>query len=442
MRRDVESFLATWRQSTDRRPLLLRGARQVGKSHLIQTFGRSNFQNLVEINLELEPQYKELFNSLDPQKILNSVSLVTGKEIVPGSTLLFFDEVQVCPEAIKALRYFYEQIPDLHVIAAGSLIEFALEADSVSVPVGRVQYLYIKPVSFLEFLSATGEEKLRDCVENISFERPPDSIVHQRLLELIRTYSVIGGMPAVVRQYAENRSLTAIEPIQALIHQTYRDDFGKYASRAKIQYLTQVYLAAPGLIAQKFKYSKVDREVGARELKAALELLVRAGVIHKVRACSAAGLPFEASVRENIFKTLFLDIGLAQRALGAAAEITLSKEYITINRGAIAEQFVGQELLALEPAWDDYKLFYWEREKRNSSAEVDYLMAVNGQVVPVEVKAGTTSKLKSLKMLMDQHKLRVGVRISEQPLQVNANILTIPFYATSQMTRLIGPNIA
>jgi predicted AAA+ superfamily ATPase len=255
----------------------------VGKSYTVTEFGEKEFENLVKINFEQHPQYKTCFDTLDPNQIIETISMLHKTAIKPGKSLLFLDEIQECPKAITALRYFHEQMPELHVIGAGSLLEFALEEENFKMPVGRVQYLYMKPFSFREFLAAVGENRSLEMIDTINPDKPLNPVIHQHLLSLVKKYSIVGGMPRAVAEYAAGGSLAQCHQIHTIITQTYRNDFGKYASKVKHKYLQKIFYSVPKMVGRKFKYSHVDNTIQSRELKEALELLEKAGVVYRVK---------------------------------------------------------------------------------------------------------------------------------------------------------------
>lgn len=444
MKRDIEKVLNKWKDEKRRYPLLLRGARQVGKSYSIKKFATENFENLVEINFEQYPKYKACFDTLNPVKIIESISVLSNSSIISGKTLLFLDEIQECPNAIISLRYFYEQFPQLHVIGAGSLLEFALSQEDFKMPVGRIQYIFLKPLSFLEFLDAIGEEKIRNIIENLSQNNLPSKVIHEHIMSFIKLYSVVGGMPAVVYEYINSKNLKQCLNVQTIIIQTYRDDFGKYASRVKYKYLQTLFYGVPKMVGRKFKYSNIDRDMQARDLKEALILLEKAGVIFKVKHTDGNGIPLEAEVKENIFKTVFLDIGLMQNICGLNSEIflTSNEDFIKINEGAVAEQFVAQELLNYQDYYIQPSLYYWVREAKNSNAEVDYVIPCCSKPLPVEVKSGKTGALRSMHLFLKKANLSVGIKISQLPFDDSLPIVSIPFYAIKKIPELISSLIS
>jgi predicted AAA+ superfamily ATPase len=437
MKRDIESNLLRWKNNDNRSPLLIRGARQVGKSYVIEQFGKDHFSNLVIINFEQYPQFKECFHSLDPIAIISSLELLTNQTITQNETLLFLDEIQECPNAIMALRYFKEQMPRLHIIGAGSLLEFTLNNPSFRMPVGRIQFLFLKPLSFGEYLDASGHEKLRKFLNEIKISDSVDSIIHTKLLSLVNQYSALGGMPEVVKEYIESKSLLKCQDIQTNILLTYRNDFGKYAKKTNHLLLEKVFNKAPGFVGKSIKYSKLVEEADIRNIKNCLNNLADAGLINRIYSTSGSGLPLLAHINEKKNKLLFLDIGLVKRACRLELDVFFKADLMLVNDGAFAEQLVGQELLAYTRSEDEKFLFFWVRETLNSSAEVDYLTNVDQRIVPIEVKSGSTGSLRSLRIFMEEKKINLGVRISEKPLLLEKDILTLPFYMIENLPRLV-----
>jgi predicted AAA+ superfamily ATPase len=407
----------------------------VGKSYVVEKFGNSEFSNMVLINLE-KPTFRNSFDSLEPTKIVAELELLTGKRIIPGETLLFLDEIQECPNAIMALRYFKEEMQALHVIGAGSLLEFTLNDEYFKVPVGRIEFLYLQPLSFLEFLEAKKLDILKDELTNFSLENPPSEVVHEHYLKLIHEYAIVGGMPGVLKKYLLSQSFLDVQYVQSDLLYTYQRDFGKYAKKTIHHNLQLVFEKAPGLIAQWFKYKNVDPNVPPKEIKTALTHLFHAGLLYPIYSTSASGLPFVTDVNEKKFKLLFLDIGLVKRACRLEAQLLLNKNIMFLNDGAFAEQLVGQELLAYHEKHEKPELYFWNREQKNSHAEVDYLSILDGKIVPIEVKSGATGRLKSIRIFMEEKKITLGVRISEAPLSFQDGLLSVPFYLISELPRI------
>ncbi len=433
MRRSAMKFLLEWKTDPDRKPLMIRGARQVGKSYLVREFAQ-NFENFAEVNFEFNPQLKSIFeNSLDPEQIILKLSIVLNVEITAGKTLLFFDEIQYCPNAILALRYFYEKMPRLHVIAAGSLIDFALE--KVGIPVGRIRSFYLFPLSFVEFLWAKGKDQLASYLSEHDVSDEMDAPMHQIYLSELSEYFAVGGMPEAVLKWTETRNLKTIRRIHNNLLDTYRQDFNKYATSKKIQYVEKIFESVPRLLGQKFRYVSVDREIRSRVLKQALELLIKAGIVHSVTHSAANGQPLGAEANQNIFKLIFLDIGLAQTMLGVdSGQWIVDMQKMFVNKGEIAEAFVGQELLAYNDPFIRKKLYFWMREQKNASAEVDYVEIVQGNVTPIEVKSGKTGSLKSLYLFLKQKtNTRFGVHFSLNNFYRKEKINGLPLYAVSRL---------
>jgi predicted AAA+ superfamily ATPase len=438
MQRDLESELMRWKNSKEHMPLLLRGARQVGKSHLATSFAKTYFENVLVINFEKEEKYKLAFETLDPNDILNRLYLQSGHRVMPGKSLLFLDEIQECTQALKALRYFKEDMPALHVIAAGSFLEFALNDEKMRMPVGRVESLFLKPLSFYEYLTALGLQHLRDYLNQATLATGIETIVHDELCDHLRNYFFTGGLPDVVNEYILSRNLERVQTKQFGLVQSYRDDFGKYANKTKHQYMQKILNEAPGFIGEKFIYSRVDPDIGSREIKNALGYLIEAGLLYKIHHTNASGLPLSSLMNEKHFKIICLDIGLANLTSQLSPELFLQKDLMLLNRGAQAEQFAGQELLAYRKPYMQSELFYWDRQNPSSSAKVDYVINVNDRIIPIEIKAGKTGSLRSLQLFLNEKNYELGIRLSLKPLEMNHRILSIPLYMIAEIPRLIA----
>lgn len=421
-------------------PLLLRGARQVGKTHLVSTFGQQEFRHFVHINFELNPEHKNCFISLEPESIVTAIEAVTKTKVISGDTLLFLDEIQECPNAINALRYFKEKMPELHVIAAGSLLEFAINDEDTNVPVGRVQSLYLKPMTFKEYLLAAGYHNILEILANLTVKNTINPAINHKLEQLLREYFVLGGMPAVINHYIEHKDVQYCNILQLSLLNTFRNDFGKYASKVKHKYLQKIFEQAPVMIDKHFQFSKVDPHMQARDLREALDALKDAGLLYDICATAASGLPLNMTINAKKFKILFLDVGLTKASSNIDAAIMLQKELLLINQGQLVEQFVGQELLAHMPPYTDGKIFYWQRDKHGSTAEIDYITNINDNIIAIEVKSGKTGRLKSLQSFLQDRSAgynTVGVRISLHPLAFDRGILSIPLYMVHELKRLV-----
>ncbi len=436
MDRSIEDELNRWKTEPLRMPLLIRGARQVGKSFTIEKFGRENFAQTVIVNFELKPSLKDCFRDLDPKKIIRDIELALKVHIHPGSTLLFLDEIQLCPEAIASLRYFKELMNDLHVIAAGSLLEFALVDKNISFPVGRIQSIYMRPLSFLEFLHVMNEEQLIQFILEFDWTMEIGQAVHERFMELVKIYFFVGGMPGAIAKYQATQSLQNCQNYLMTLIDLYRADMAKYATKTQYRYLQILFDRAPESIGLRFKYSFIDPDAKSRDLQTALDQLSWAGLLNPILATSAGGMPLQLQVKPKVQKLLYLDIGMLQTALKVDPLLFFREDLTLIHSGALAEQFVGQELIAYANPHDRTQLHFWEREKKDSAAEVDYIVTAGSQMIPIEVKAGPTGKLRSMHVFLKEKKSPFGIRICSSTPKKSHPIATLPFYLLSQLPRL------
>lgn len=450
LKRSALQYLVNWKEKKRRKPLVIKGARQVGKSSLVRMFADAAALDLLEVNLELRDDYKGCFVSKDPRKILSLLELKTGRKITPGKTLLFLDEIQAAPEVFASLRYFYELIPDLHVVCAGSLLELVLRECSFSMPVGRIEYLYLGPMTFKEFLEGIGQGQLKDWIEQyrIFDEFPP--VIHGELMKMFRLYCAVGGMPEAVQTYRDSASLLDVNSVMQSILLTYRDDFNKYGRRVNHSHLQIVFQKLPLQVGQKLKYVNLDRNEKTSEIKKALRLLALARVYTPVFHSAANGVPLRAEKNEKMQKTLFLDVGLLLAACGMSyADLVEVDDVKLVNSGPICKQFIGQHLLDARQYFEEPELFYWCREKRQSSAELDFLQTCGGSIFPVEVKAGKTGRLKSLQIFMKEKKAPVGVRFNADLPNFHAadfslpetpgtfQFLSLPIYMVEELHRIV-----
>jgi predicted AAA+ superfamily ATPase len=396
---------------------------------------------LVELNFEANPQYASLFSSNDPLEILRALGAALNAPIQPNDCLLFLDEIQAVPQILAKLRWFFEGLPTLPIIAAGSLLEFALTEAEFSMPVGRVSFMYLEPLSFEEFLSALGKEELLAYLMDYELNKPMPKALHEQALALFKDYVLVGGMPAAVASWVQESSLPQIGAVHSDLLATYRADFAKYRGRVPLARLEEVFVAVPRLLGQKFIFSHVNAEVHTGVLKQALTLLTQAGICHTVYSTAANGIPLAAEKNEKFFKVIYMDIGLTSSALGLGYEtLRDSRDLTLVNRGAIAEQVVGQLLRTLRPPYAKPELFYWHRSEKGSQAEVDYIAEHAGKVLPIEVKAGTAGRLKSLVLFMKEKNLSSAVKISSAPPMVANDpftLFSVPFYLCGQLARLV-----
>ncbi|MFA5904145.1 MAG: AAA family ATPase [Desulfobacula sp.] len=396
MKRLVEQQALAWKDSPGRKPLIIRGARQVGKTWLVENVMACRFENYVKIDLEKRRDLHIHFNgTLEPKIILGYLELAAGR-ITPGKTLLFFDEIQACPRAVMALRYFYEEMPELHVVAAGSLLEFAF--GDISIPVGRVQYLYVYPMTFYEYLLAMGKDPMAEA--SLLSPEKLDEPIQKMILSELRNYFFIGGMPACINNYRESGSMLDTFQVQSELLDSYRQDFSKYMPRIDPLCLDAVFLNAAKNIGEQVKYTRLNEGHSSQTNQKAFDLLAKARMIHKIPSCNPSGLPLGATANQKKFKAALLDIGLLQRLCQLPVELELKQEnLLAIYRGKLAEQFVAQELLA----WHDSELFYWARDARSSNAEIDYLAVFKGNIYPIEVKSGTGGSFRSLHLMLEHY---------------------------------------
>ncbi|MFA6527003.1 MAG: AAA family ATPase [Candidatus Babeliales bacterium] len=434
MKRIVDAYLTQWKNDSSRKPLLLRGARQVGKTHAVRELGKT-FDHFVEINFERSPRALAIFDnekSLDPKRILQDIFALHDEKIIPGSTLLFFDEIQIAPRAITALRYFYEEMPELHVIAAGSLLDFAIE--KIGIPVGRVRSLYMYPLSFIEFLGALGKKGSVEQLLELSGNEY-SSGVHADLLDMVGKYLAVGGMPEAVNQWVKTGNINECLIVHQDIIDTYQQDFGKYARVSQIDHVASVFASIPFQLGGKFKYTAIDGDYRKRELAPAMDLLKTAGIVHQVFHTAAQGIPLGAEADTSFYKALLMDVAISQKILGLETGSWIIEPLQAFtNKGAIVEVFVGQEMLAYADPQQRAQLYYWQRMAKNSAAEVDYLLQDQEAIVPIEVKSGYGSTLKSLHMFLEMHaRAKYGVRFSVQNVSVHDRVHSYPLYAVAQV---------
>lgn len=411
MQRQQIQFLQKWLQNKNRKPLIIRGARQVGKSTLVELFAQQQSRALLNVNLERYPELTSAFISNDPEQILNEIAALPRMPDYNEQALLFLDEIQAIPLAIPALRYFYEDLPNLPVISAGSLLEFTLSDHQFSMPVGRIQYLHMGPMTFSEFLAALDEDKLHRIVTEYMPGDEIGEVAHKRLLQLLRSYYFVGGMPEAVATFADTRSYQPVSEVHNSIIETYREDFPKYGNSRDLNRMLNVFNFAARNTGVKVKYSNISREDQSATLKKDLELLCMARVISKVIHSHCSGMPLQASLDEKVYKLLFLDVGL-MNAISGLNWRTLSQLDDTrlINEGAIAEQFIGQHLQTLLADSPNRELTYWLREGRAANAEVDYVIALAGKIIPIEIKAGASGSMRSLHQFMGEKQADMAVR--------------------------------
>jgi predicted AAA+ superfamily ATPase len=437
-RRNIDSQLEIWHNDPNHKPLLIRGARQVGKSTAVKQLGKS-FKHYLEINLEKQPDLHQFFpDNIDVKRTCQLLSVSTGIPVIPGETLLFIDEIQSCQNAIKALRYFREDYPELHVIAAGSLLEFALE-ELPSFAVGRIRSFYLYPFSFDDFLSALGLDALKEFKTQAAREGTPlPDPMHNQLKDLLRTFYLVGGMPEAVSTWVSKQDFLACSRVHNDILDAYQQDFSKYKKRVSPDLLRQVLRSAALQAGKKFVFAEASRDVPAASVKECLRLLTLAGLITPVKHTAANGLPLGAEENEKYVKYLFLDLGLMQTMLSLPAnDILLASDVDFVNKGAASEMFAGLELLKTHDCFVKTEMFYWQNTDKGTIGEIDYLTVIDGQIIPLEVKAGTQGKMQSLYNFMPKHSSAFGIRTSLENVSSYIHkdhlVKVVPLYALSAL---------
>lgn len=437
-KRLIDNYLLTWKDDPYRKPLLLRGARQVGKSSAIRNFSQA-FDDYIEINFEQSPQYIPLFSGeLSPVHLIERLSVTIGRQIVPGKTLLFFDEIQACPAAIASMRFFYEQMPTLHLIAAGSLLEFALQT-LPSYGVGRIKSYYMFPFSFDEFLSSIGEDLLLKEKQNAGVEKPLPGLLHERLLQYMSVFMVTGGMPEAVARYATTRQLLSVQGVLDDLMSALRTDFSKYKKTVPSLRLQEVFNAVVQQAGGKFVYSKAGTSIKDYQTKEAVELLILAGWVIPVTHSDANGIPIGAEADAKKRKMMLLDTGVFQRILGLDISTLYNQpDFPLINKGVLAEQFWGLEYIKYQSPEAYPDLYYWQREGK-SNAEVDFLAQKNGAIYPIEIKASGKGQMQSLRIFLAEKKQTHGYRFSLENFAEYQDIKVFPLYAVSSFVKKMKP---
>ena len=426
--RKIDSELAMWKEEKDRKPLLLRGARQVGKSSSVRKLSEK-FDYFLEINFEKNRNVYRFFeDDLDVKEICAKLSVQFQKPIIPNKTLLFFDEIQACPNAISALRFFYEDYPELHVIAAGSLLEFALEK-LPSFGVGRISSVFMYPFSFAEFMSACGNEMLWNEVCKSSPQKPLFSVFHEKCLEFLKKFLVIGGMPVVVSKFIETNDILACQKTLNDLINSLKSDFSKYKSKVPELRIQAAFEAVVNQTGGKFNYAKVE-QLNYRQVKESIELLEKAGLIIPVVHSSSNGIPLGAEVNFKKQKIILLDTGIFQCLLGLQlSDILFSDDFDVINKGAIAEQFAGLELLKSASCYMPENLYFWTKEKAKSQAEIDFVIQKHEKIIPIEVKSGKSGKMQSMYQFLNEKQTEYGIRTSLENFSEYEKIKVFPLYA-------------
>ena len=444
-KRSIDKYFLEWKNRQKRKPLVIRGARQVGKTSAVNLFAHEYFTAYIYINLELEDNLA-LFSRMNPvHELLQAIQLKFNKKIIPGETIIFIDEVQNSSIAMNQLRYFYEEMPGLHVVAAGSLLEVKMKTEGFSFPVGRVEYCYMHPVTFEEFLSAMGEMEMLEYINSI---RPGSSIspeIHTTLMKKYHEYLLVGGMPEAVARYAETKSLIDVDPVYESILTGFKDDVLKYASLAKAKYIQYIVEHASKHIGLPVKYENFGGSgFRSREMSEAFDVLEKAMIISRVYASASKQLPIVNNLKKAP-KLLYLDTGLVNYQVVLRTEIINIPDINAVYHGQIGEQIVGQSLLSLSTR-KNINLSYWYREQKGSISEIDYLVSFNNKLIPVEVKSGKSGTLRSLHNFIDESKSKFAIRIYSgimglekirTPNKKQFTLFSIPFYLLNRIEQLL-----
>ena len=427
--RAIDKLLLEWKDSNSLKPLLLRGARQVGKSWAVKHLGES-FEYYIEVNFEKRPELKDVFERVhEVHELANSLSFIFNVPVVAGKTLLFIDEIQDCPYAIKSLWSFKEDFPELHVIAAGSLLEFTLQ-ELPSFGVGRIRSLFVYPFSFDEFLLAEKKSAWVKAKQEANSEKPLLQALHNDLVQYFRTFLMVGGMPASVAAWIITHDYRNCQTELDDIQLTYYDDFAKYAKKVDPMLLRNTLQSVILQIGDKFTYSKVEGSYRADDVKKALKLLCDAGIVKRVSHTAANGLPLGAETNEKFRKYIYLDSGLLLRILdmdlGGARHLTdlivAGTAEDLVNKGGLAEMVLGWEMIKYNNPRCQHDLYYWENTAENTRSEVDYIITRDMKVLPIECKSGTSGKMKSLFLFMHNRHLTDGLRCSLENFSLIENV--------------------
>ena len=433
--RDIDTTLLEWKNEEERKPLLLRGVRQCGKTSSVRNLG-STFKYYVEINLEKNSSIRNLFvDDIDIHKIILQLELFSGTKIIDGQTLLFIDEIQKCPRAITALRYFLEDRPNLHVIAAGSLLEFFIGGeDDIEFPVGRVENIFMYPLSFLEYLSAIGKENLRECMESDLSKL--GLVGHNMLIDLYKEFLIIGGMPEAVKVYLKSGSFLDCQKVHRSIMTSFRDDFSKYSKKVPADILNSVFDFYLHNVCNQISTSNAIPGLSNYRFMVAENLLHKAGILFPVNSSDCQKLPLGAGDKNIRSKIILFDTGVYLTLLGLdTSELIASTTFDAINKGTVVEMMSGLELLKSQNRYSESNLFYWYRSGAN--AEVDYVVQRGESIIPIEVKANTTGKMQSMQSYLKSHpNTPFGIRVSLEEYCIKDRIHIYPVYAAGQILRI------
>ena len=426
MKREIINDLINWKESKNRKPLIIHGARQVGKTYIVKEFGKQYYDNLIYVNFETNQELSsQISNTIDAKSVINKLELFYGEKIIPGKTLIFFDEIQANERALTALKYFCEDTPEYHIIAAGSLLGIAINRENYSFPVGKVQMINMYPLSFKEFLIAIGRENLiSEIQKHYESNERMDSDIHELCLKLYRTYLVVGGMPEAVQIYLDEQKIISTIDIQSEILQSYERDMIKYASNSLSNRIISAFDSIPVQLAkdnQKFQYKVISRGGTSSIFGEAILWLKNSGIVNQVYKAKSE-LPLEMHKDLASFKLYMSDVGLfVNKARYPLYQIDLTKQPTMIAMGPLTEHYVANELRI-----KGYETYYWESDGK---AELDFLIQKDIDIVPIEVKTSVHTKARSLDLYMKTYNPKYAIRISEKNFGFENNIKSVPLYA-------------
>ncbi len=424
--------LYKWRESKRRKPLIIEGARQVGKTWLMKEFGSKAYANTVYINFDSNSRMAELFASdLNTDRLIMGLELYAGHKIEAENTLLIFDEVQEVPRALSSLKYFYENAPQYHIVCAGSLLGIALHGGT-SFPVGKVDFLKLYPLSFREFLMATGNERFAELLDKQDYAMITS--FKQTYIDALKYYYFVGGMPEAVQSFAENKDFNEVRDIQKRILAAYEQDFSKHAPYEAVPKIRMIWNSIPSQLARenkKFIYGLVREGGRAKEYETAIMWLTDCGLVHKVSRVNAAGIPLKAYEDLRAFKLYIVDVGLLGCMTGLQQRTLLDgNDLFTEFKGALTEQYVCQQLKTIE----DLGVYYFTNDR--GSCEVDFVIDTGEKIIPVEVKAEVNLKAKSLRVYKDKYEPEVSVRTSMADYKKEDWLVNLPLYAVEEISRM------
>lgn len=426
MKREIINDLIKWKESKKRKPLIVHGARQVGKTYIIKQFGKKYYNNLIYVNFETNREISsQISDTIDSKYIINKLELFYGEKIIPGETLIFFDEIQANERALTSLKYFYEDAPEYHIIAAGSLLGIAINRENYSFPVGKVQMLNMYPLSFKEFLIALGRENLvEEIIRHFESNERMDKDIHKLCLRLYRTYLIVGGMPEVVNIFLDEEKTIATLDVQAQILDSYKRDMTKYADNNLSNRIISAFDSIPVQLAkdnQKFQYKVISKGGTSSVFGEAILWLKNSGIVNQVYKTNIE-LPLEMHKDLSSFKLYMTDVGLfVNQAKYPLYQIDLDTQPTMIEMGPLTEHFVGNELKK-----NGYETYYWESDGK---AEIDFVIQKGMDIIPIEVKSNVYNKSRSLDLYMKTFKPKYAIRVSEKNFGFENGIKSVPLYA-------------